>query len=244
MGWKTGQWYTHVVRRWYDGGDKTFVAYFIYDHTNKEWRHYVTFAVPEANAMLHGDVSSFLENFGDNMKRSRSSYYRSYWKLTTDGHWIKPWLIEADAGEGNWNADAFGDDGLKLISCGKEMINGQKKNFPVTSTQTTPSVLSVAQVYDIGGYYDKKEKKVYIDWSIKKSYAPQLSYEVELFDTKDKQAKPLASVAGYGPEIHGVVLTLNELSISDRNYYVLLKVKDIFGQDAQPKELLLSELKP
>ncbi|MGI8950976.1 MAG: transposase [Chitinophagaceae bacterium] len=49
--------------------------YFIYDHEKKEWEHYVTFAVPEANAMLHGDISSFLENFGDETKSSRSSYY-------------------------------------------------------------------------------------------------------------------------------------------------------------------------
>ncbi|MEX6686572.1 DUF3472 domain-containing protein [Danxiaibacter flavus] len=36
FGWVPGQWYTNVVRRWYTGGDKTQVGYFIYDHTKKE----------------------------------------------------------------------------------------------------------------------------------------------------------------------------------------------------------------
>jgi len=244
FGWKPNQWYTNVVRRWYDGGDKTYVAYFIYDQTKKEWRHYVTFAVPEANAMLHGNISSFLENFADDSKRSRTAYYKSYWKLTTEGKWVKPDTLDANAGEGNWKCASLGNDGVSLTSCGKEMINGVKGSFPVHTEANSPAILKVGEIYDVAGYYNKQEKKVYVDWSIKTSGAPQLSYVVELYDTNAPNAKPLATASGFGPEIRGAVLTLNTLSVEKKDYYVVLKVKDIFNQDVEPKQFVLSELKP
>src|SRR5882757_1913653 len=178
FGWKPGRWYTNVVRRWDTGGDKTYVAYFIYDQYKKEWRHYVTFAVPEAKAMLHGDISSFLENFADEAKRARTSNYKAYWKLSIDGAWIKPQFLEANAGEGNWKAEPLGNDGLTLTSCGMAKINGEKRSFPVTAAEQKPAILSVAEVYDLGAYYNKGEKKIIVDWSCKNSAAPQLSYRV------------------------------------------------------------------
>ncbi|MGI8952599.1 MAG: DUF3472 domain-containing protein [Chitinophagaceae bacterium] len=244
FGWNANQWYTNVVRRWYDGGDKTYVAYFIYDHEKKEWTHYVTFAVPEANAMLHGDISSFLENFGDETKSSRSSYYKSYWKLTTDNKWINPKFFEADAGEGNWHAEAYGNDGIKLTACGKDKINGKKISAPVTSNDVAPSIISAAEIYDMGAYYSKQENKIYVNWSIKKSAAPQLSYEINLFDDSTKTSKPLASVSGFGPEIREAIVTTKTLNLENKNYYIVLKLKDIFNQNAAPKEFVLSELKP
>ena len=244
FGWKPGRWYTNVVRRWYAGGDKTYVGYFIYDHSKKAWTHYVTFAVPEADAKLHGNISSFLENFADDAKRARTAYYKSYWKMDSSGRWIKPTSLQANAGEGNWSSAAYGDDGLSLTSCGKEMINGVKKSFPITSTASAPAVLMAGEVYDLGAYYNKQEKKVYVDWSITSSGAPQLSYTVELYDKKGGRTQPLASLAGYGPEVRSVDLSFPSLSVDKKDYYIVLKVTDIFGRDDAPKEIVLEELKP
>ena len=244
FGWKPGRWYTNVVRRWYAGGDKTYVGYFIYDHTLQTWTHYVTFAVPETDAMLHGGISSFLENFADDAKRSRTAYYKSYWRLTPEGQWQKPDSLQANAGAGNWSNAPYGDDGLSLTSCGKEMINGVAHTYPVRSKETTPAILSVGEVYDLGAYYDKGSKKVFVDWSIKASKAPQLSYTISVYDKTGGAGNLLGSASGFGPEVRNVELPVSGLSVEERDYYVVLKIKDIFGQEGTAKEFTLEGLKP
>lgn len=159
FGWVPGEWYTQVVRRWYTGGDRTQVGYFIYDHAKKQWRHYVTFAVPEADAKLKPGISSFLENFADSHNHSRISYYKSYWMLTTKGDWQKPDTLTADAGEGFWNAEAYNNDGIRLTSCGPEVITRNKIKFPITDNDTKPENISPVDIYDLGAYYDKQKKR-------------------------------------------------------------------------------------
>ncbi|MGI8950977.1 MAG: hypothetical protein ACR2FN_05250 [Chitinophagaceae bacterium] len=83
---------------------------------------------------------------------------------------------------------------MKLTACGKEKINGKKISVPVTLKDVAPSIISAAEIYDMGAYYSKQEKKIYVNWSIKKSAAPQLSYEINLFDDSAKSSKPLARV--------------------------------------------------
>ena len=242
FGWKPDHWYTNVVRRWWDGSKTTQVAYFIYDQTMKKWRHYVTFAVPEENAFLEGHISSFLENFADDAKHTRTTYYRSYWKLLADGHWAQPDSINSDAGKGNWNAGGYGDDGISLTSCGKDLVNGQKKSFPVRRRTTGPA-FAKGEIYDLGAYYDLSDNTVHVDWTIPDSAAPQLAYEVKIFDSGNSAAVPVASVSGYGPEIREKVLSVPGLSVDKRQYTIVLTIKDIFNQNSVPKVITLSQLK-
>jgi hypothetical protein len=242
FGWQPDHWYTNVVRRWWDGGKTTQVAYFIYDQTRKKWRHYVTFAVPEENAYLDGHISSFLENFADDGKRTRTTYYRAYWKLLADGRWAQPDSINTDAGVGNWNSSAYGDDGISLSSCGKEAVNGEKKSFPVRLRAATPA-FATGEIYDLGAYYDLSDKTVHIDWSIVDSAAPQLSYELKIFDAAGAGATPIASVSGYGPEIREKVLSVPGLFVDKKEYFIVLTIKDIFNHYSEPKTIIVSRLK-
>ncbi len=242
FGWQPDRWYTNVVRRWWDGGKTTDVAYFIYDHTNNKWRHYVTFAVPEENAFLKGHISSFLENFADDTKHARTTNYRGYWKLLADGRWSQPDSISTDAGEGNWNSAAYEEDGVSLTSCGKEMVNGHKKSFPVRH-QAAPPAFSKGKIYDLGAYYDLEDNTVHVNWSIADSAAPQLAYELKIFDAGGSASVPVASSAGYGPEIRAKVLSVPGLSVDKKKYTIVLTIKDIFNQKSAPKEISLSRLK-
>jgi hypothetical protein len=242
FGWQPDHWYTNVVRRWWDGGKKTQVAYFIYDHTNKKWRHYVTFAVPEENAYLKGHISSFLENFADDGKKTRTTYYRAYWKLLADGRWMQPQSINTDGGAGNWNSSAYGDDGVSLSSCGKEVIDGQKKSFPVRSQATGPA-FARGTIYDLGAYYDLNDTTVHVNWSLRDSCAPQLSYELKIFDARGSQSVPIAAVSGWGPEVREKVLSVPGLLADKKEYLIVLTISDIFNQRSAPKVITMSRLK-
>lgn len=244
FGWIPGSWYTQVVRRWYNGGDRTEVGYFIYDHRKKQWRHYVTFAVPEADAKLKPGISSFLENFADNTKHSRISYYKSYWMLTSDGNWEKPDTLMADAGEGYWNAEEYQKDGIKLTSCGPENIKRNKIKFPVTSSDRHPDNIESVHIYNLGAYYDKQKKQVYVNWSIDQANAPQLSYEVTLYDNRVGEGDPLAIAKGTDPDLRSVLLNVDRLSTEAKTYFVILKLKDIFNQKGEEKVFALHDMKP
>ncbi len=244
FGWHPNQWYTNVVRRWYSGGNKTEVGYFIYDQELHRWAHYVTFSVPEADAKLHGDMASFLENFADAAKHTRTSCYRAYWKLTSTGQWVKPDSLNAAAGEGYWNVVPLGKDGLQLIACGKEFIKKGPVSFPVNSTEDRPAIILPARIYDLGAYYLKEDKKIMVDWALDASTDPQLSYEVALFDNKGLTGKPLAVTDGANPDTRMIALEVKELHLSQQNYYIRLTIKDIFNQESMPKTFTLEELHP
>ncbi len=244
FGWVPGRWYTNVVRRWYTGGDKTMVGYFIYDHTQQRWHHYVTFEVPEADAKLHGNIASFLENFADEKKRVRTSYYKSYWQLSVDNKWMKADTLLADAGEGVWDAKAYGNDGVQLIACGPVPIKKEKVFFMMNNKKDTPAIIKPAEIYDVGAYYDKAEKKIYANWSLKNNAAPQLSYTAALYNNPACTGNAIAVTHGTGPDIRTAMLQTNKLDTEKRTYYLLLTVKDIFNHSSAPKTFALEDLKP
>ncbi len=244
FGWVPGQWYTHVVRRWYTGGDKTQVGYFIYDHTKKEWRHYVTFEVPEADAKLRSGISSFLENFADEKKTSRISNYRSYWQLTTGNQWIHADSLVADAGEGFWDVKATGNNGVQLTSCGPTFIKKTKATFPVKESMDKPSVIKPAEIYDAGVYYDKTDKTMYVNWSVNTAGAPQLSYDIKVYDNEAKSGTPVAVKRGTDPDTRSIAIPTPNLSSEKKTYYLVMQVTDIFNQQSAPRDFILEELQP
>ncbi|MBV4359911.1 DUF3472 domain-containing protein [Pinibacter aurantiacus] len=241
-----GQWYTNVVRRWYTGGDKTQVGYFIYDHTRNEWRHYVTFEVPEADAKLGSGISSFLENFADQRKSPRTTEYKSYWLLTTANQWLHADSLKADAGKnGFWDAKSLGSDGIRLTSCGVWDSTEKKPiTFPVTETAKVPAIIKPADIYDLGAFYDKGEKMIYVNWSIEASGAPQLSYSIAVYDNRQKTGTSIVKKEGTDPDIRSVALAATNLSTTEKSYYVTLTLTDIFNQASKVKEFTLRDLKP
>ena len=152
FGWKADQWYTNIVKRWALNDSTTQVGYWIYDQQQKTFRHYVTLTVPEHNAMLHGDIGSFLENFADEKKLARTAVYKSYWMQGEGQQWLKPDTLIAEAGEGSWKAVPYDKDGVKVTSCGTG-TGPNKYKFPVQQGDK-PGILSPASVYDLSSYYD------------------------------------------------------------------------------------------
>jgi hypothetical protein len=241
FGWKPDHWYTNIVKRWTTNDSTTFVGYWIYDGTEKTYRHYVTFAVPEKSAMLHGDIGSFLENFADDQKRSRTAVYKSYWMLTDQNKWAHPDSLVAEAGEGSWKAEKYGTDGVKVTSCGTSPW--QKKTFYPTNQKIRPDLAS-ASVYDMASYYDHSQKKIFVNWSALPTSTPQLSYEVNIYEDSSYSGKPLATIRGTDPEQYSVGTTVSGMNLKKQNYYISLQITDIFGQLSDVKKTILEEKTP
>lgn len=244
FGWIPGHWYTNVVRRWDKGHleDHTFVGYWIYDHTAKTWIHYVTFLVPQAHAMLHGNIASFLENFADDRKTSRTACYKSYWLLNTNDHWEHPDTLLARAGAGAWGASPYGDDGVKVTSCGTKDGPADGYRFAV-KTGNKPEI-DKPVIYDAGAYYDQKRSFVLVDWSLQPTSTPQLSYELSIYDNPQMTGKPLASVTAVDPDRTMGALYVPKAQLQKQDYYISVRIKDIFDQESEVRRVVLRELKP
>ena len=243
FGWQPGQWYTNVVRSWVSNDSTTNVGYWIFDQTAGTWKHYVSFVVPEPNARLHGNIGSFLENFADQQKRPRTAAYRSYWMLQTGGVWIHPDSLYAAAGEGSWKAQAYGKDGVLLTSCGTDQNVPSHYQFPVVMDDR-PAIVKKPVVYDLAAYYDVKNRKVNVDWSLQATASPQLSYQVALYDNPKCTGRPLAVAGGIDPDVNMITIPVGGIELKRQNYYVSLQIRDIFEQDADIKIFELHDLKP
>lgn len=240
FGWKPDHWYTNIVKRWSVNDSTTMVGYWVYDQTEKTYRHYVTFAVPEKGAMLHGDIGSFLENFADEQKRSRTAVYKEYWILAGN-KWMHPDSLIAEAGQGSWKAERYGDDGVKVTSCGT--MPWQPKTFYKVKQADKPA-LAVDSVYDLGSYYDHSLKKIVIDWSVQATATPQLNYEVKIFDNQTCSGTPIATITGTDPDVNIVNIPVTNFNLKNQDYYITLQVTDIFGQSKPLKKTVLEEKHP
>ena len=242
FGWVADHWYTNIVRSWSTNDSTTNVGYWLYDQTAGTWTHYVTFVVPEAHAMLKGNIGSFLENFADGTKRSRKGRYKGYWLLKSTGQWLHPDTLIASAGKGSWKATKIGEDGIELTSCGTE-IGPDKYTFPV-KMRDKPGIVKQPILYDLGAYYDKRNSTIHVDWSVTKNDMPQLSYSVAVYNNRDCIGYPLAKASGIDPEITMAALKIDKLELKERNYYVTVQITDIFNQVSEVKHTVLSDLKP
>lgn len=242
FGWTADHWYTNIVRSWTLNDSTTMVGYWLYDQTANAWKHYVTFEVPEAHALLHGDIGSFLENFADNAKSTRLGQYRNYYMLKENGQWIHPDTLIAKAGAGSWAAKKIGEDGVELSSCGI-VIGPEKYSFAV-KMPAIPPIIKQPAVHDVAGYYDKSKQIVHVDWSVAPEDMPQLAYAVSLYDNAQCTGKPLATIAGTDPDITMINIPVKKIELKIQNYYIAFTITDIFNQQSPSKIFELHELHP
>ena len=242
--WKLNQWYTNIVRCWNTPNDTTTsVGYFIYDHTAGSWKHYVTFIIPQANARLHGEIGSFLENFADDSKKSRTANYKAYWMLQEDGKWLHPDTLLAEAGAGAWKSKGYEKDGAQLTSCGTD-TTGPSKYLYTVSMESQPAIITKPAIYDMATYYDKGKKMIHVDWSMLPTATPQLSYKVAVYANEACTGTPLITAASTDPEIAMISLPVDGIELKTQDYYVTLQIKDIFEQETAVKKETLHDFKP
>jgi hypothetical protein len=172
------------------------------------------------------------------------SNYKSYWKLTTDNKWQHADSLIANAGEGYWDVKQVGSNGAQLTSCGPKFIVKTKVSYPVKETEDKPEIIIPGAVYDAGVYYDKNDKTMYVNWSVKAANAPQLSYAIAVYDNEAHSGSPIATKEGTDPDARSAAIPVTNLSSEKKTYYLTVKITDIFNQVSEVKDFTLEELKP
>ncbi|MEX6686567.1 hypothetical protein QTN47_03625 [Danxiaibacter flavus] len=85
---------------------------------------------------------------------------------------------------------------------------------------------------------------MYVNWSIKTSNAPQLSYTIAVYDNQAHTGKPIATQEGTDPDARNVAIHVPNLPSEKKTYYLTLQLTDIFNQQSEIREIILEELKP
>lgn len=85
---------------------------------------------------------------------------------------------------------------------------------------------------------------MYVNWSIDLASAPQLDYEVALYDNRRAEGNPIAVGKGSNPDTRSVLLNLDKLSTGAKTYFIVLRLKDIFNQVGKEKVFALHDMKP
>jgi hypothetical protein len=85
---------------------------------------------------------------------------------------------------------------------------------------------------------------MYVNWSIKATNAPQLSYTVAVYDNEAHSGSPIATKEGTDPDARSAAILVTNLSSEKKTYYLTVKITDIFNQVSTTKDFTLEELKP
>ncbi len=239
MDWKPGQWYTVLLRRWYDGGDSTCVGFYTFDHTAQKWSHDVTLVTPEADAKLNGEGGGFIENFWqENGWNPRSAYYRQNWKLLTTGAWIKPtgaWGMSTGntsnwkdpTGRMGWELRPYGTDGIELCANGAYVSDSIIKHVAFTNTDVKPTVAVTGAIKTLSVGYIQTSETIRVNWEIDSSKGPQFTYAL-VAKKGSSTGEVLIDTAGKMPHIRTVDFPYIPAT-NNENIYLELQITDIFG---------------
>jgi hypothetical protein len=231
MPWVPGQKYCTAIRRWYTKAGQTRVGFFMYDYTNATWTHYITAVTPEDNAFfINPSFGGFLEKFsGDPLQRC--GYWSNWWKLNEDETWNKATSIKCQAGKGTWKAEKINDSTVKMYSCGSYAAPDSIYHFNVNIPGDKPSVAVAAEILKATASYKNAGKQITISWVINKSKAPQLGYNIEVYDNKNCSGKFLYNKTNIVPQTREEHIATQGLQ-KGKKYYVAIQVKDIFDQSS------------
>lgn len=239
MGWVPGQWYTTLIRRWYVGGDSTFLGFWMYDFTNTEWTHYVSLVTPEKDAKLKGNIGGFVENFWkENGLDERTGYFRRPWKYTEDGTWIKPKKFSATANwkeTKGWDAESFGTDAIFVKACGPNIASSSSLTFPYqTAFDRSPLATEAGELDSVYMVYDQPLKQLKVYWEYNKAKPLQLAYKLSL--RSSGQGVPIhIDIDTIDPGTRSIVIDLPDSIQRYTGFTARVEAVDIFDNAVAPK---------
>lgn len=229
MPWSLNQWYTTVIRRWYIQGEKiTRVAMFMYSHTEKQWTHYMSAAVPGIDIPLTSNsITGFLERYtGDAL--GYHGIYGQHFRLLQNGSWEKPIRYEVGAG-GNpsyWKGELYEGVGIKLSAGGIfDNTQSQQDLYPKQTNNKPKPVVSPVIEWVSAVYNNVHNYAVSVEWNNSDKTPPQLSYIIHI--RKDDQSV-IAEKIGVAPERRQDILETGALVKG--KYSVTVQIIDIFNQ--------------
>ncbi|XP_076441192.1 uncharacterized protein LOC143280437 isoform X2 [Babylonia areolata] len=231
LGWKEGQWYTLVVRRWdASGGQATRFGCWVHDQQEDTWTHLITMEYPVPRVYFEGVTASFLEDWG-----FTSEHYRGGFKRQVDKTWtpfskaefkVNMYDVSNGTATTNFEAKKCSDPTEGVCIAAGGTVQGDQDTCcvfedPAQDCRPPKKPVKLKKV---------ETKDGVLNWVVEKGSTPQFGFRVKLADQE--------LCCGQGEFITETRLASCVQSNEEGNGTVVVEVEDILGNcDQQSCEL-------
>ena len=247
LGWDTDVWYTLIARCW-PVKDHTFYGYWVRSAKTKEWTHMVTMDVAVKDAYFLGGNDSFIEDWLETGKNSRTTHLRNGWKRKLTGQWhafgsakysVNSWDLKKGKRsfnfKNNWNGGVAKDSEGEYYF----MVAGGSNTKPTTNN---PSSHSIKRNEKRPGYAPIKihsasakligKEKANVSWKIDPKSLPQFSYAIIAYDKLSMKKQRIGYLESIEPHKRSAELTLSKPIDPDR-LQIWIKCTDVLDNVTQ-----------
>ncbi len=246
LGWDTDVWYTLIARCWIDK-DRTLYGYWVKSGKTNHWTHMVTMQVAAKNAYLLGGNDSFIEDWLETGKNSRTTHIRNGWKRKPTGEWhafsqakysVNSWDLVK--GKRSFNYKLNWDGGVAKDSTGEfyYMVSGGKETKPTTKN---PSIFEIDRNFEkpqqtpikIISAIAKRinDQKISIEWVNDPTSLPQFSYDIKALHVTIKEKRIISHTKTTIPHLRKTEISIPK-SINFNDIEIILRCKDILDNES------------
>ena len=207
----------------------------------------VTMQVAAKNAYLLGGNDSFIEDWLETGKNSRTTHIRNGWKRKPTGEWhafsqakysVNSWDLVK--GKRSFNYKLNWDGGVAKDSTGEfyYMVSGGKETKPTTKNpsifeidrnfekpQQTPIKIISAKAKRING------QKISIEWVNDTTSLPQFSYDIKVLHSTNKKKRIISHTKTTIPHLRKTEISIPK-STNSNDIEIILKCKDILDNES------------
>lgn len=248
LGWSPDVWYTLLARTW-PVGKHTYYGFWSRAGDTKKWTHLVTMDVATENATFKGSTDAFIEDWLNTGKNPRATNLRNGWKRKLSGEWhpfgtgrysVNSWDLVK--GKRSFNFRTNWDGGARKDASGEYyyMVAGGKETVP---TAKNPSRHSIRRVTTKPGFdvveitnlqVARSGDTASVTWTLDEKSTPQFSYEIQLFESRTGEGKPLLANAVQVPHVRKATLDLSKIR-STGDQFLHLRITDVLDQKSRTK---------
>ena len=244
---KVSQWYRFVHRVWTPTEHAPHVGYagvWMKSLETGEWHHMATFKFPAALTGFN-NMQGFMEWFGGNAPEKAAAEFRNCYAFC-NGQWTsRPNFTARNAG-GNTVTLVAGENGngvlMETVANPVDRATGKRKSGPVVHQAFALRQPSLPDFFDASKIgtpaAEYLGKQVVVRWSVDSKSAPQLGYDIDVFDGNSR----VVSHSWNDPEARECALALP--AVPDGRLSVRLVLRDIFNQRSQEARLDAAPSKP
>ena len=207
----------------------------------------VTMQVAAKNAYLLGGNDSFIEDWLETGKNSRTTHIRNGWKRKPTGEWhafsqakysVNSWDLVK--GKRSFNYRLNWDGGVAKDSTGEfyYMVSGGKETNPTTKN---PSIFKIERTFEKPQQTPIKiisakakrinDQKISVEWESDPTTLPQFSYDVKVLHTINKKKHIISHTKTTTPHLRKTAISILK-SINSNDIEIILQCNDILDNES------------
>ena len=244
---KVNQWYRFVHHVWTPTDHAPHVGYagvWMKSLETGEWQHMATFKFP-AELTGFNNMGGFMEWFGPTESKKAAAEFRNIYTFD-NGQWNSRTNFSARNAGGNAVTLVPGENGAGVLMETKvnpvDSATGKPRQVPVVHQSFAVRQPAQPDFFDAAKIENPSAEwlgsQVVVRWSVDSKSAPQLGYDIEVFDG-DKQ---IATYSWNDPEARECALTLPTAPTSKVS--VRLVLRDIFNQKSPEARFTATSSQP